>query len=54
MASRRLVPGKPVIASKEDNQFKEALKLYEQKQYKKSTKILDQILKKNSGNLESL
>ncbi|ODV58856.1 peptide alpha-N-acetyltransferase complex A subunit NAT1, partial [Ascoidea rubescens DSM 1968] len=40
--------------TREDSAFKEALKLYESKQYKKSLKILDQVLKKNSNHIESV
>lgn len=39
---------KPILASKEDQNFQEALKLYDQKQYKKSLKLVDQNLKKHS------
>ncbi|KAH3679494.1 hypothetical protein WICMUC_000939 [Wickerhamomyces mucosus] len=40
-------------ANKEETSFKEALKLYEGKQYKKSIKICEQILKKNSNYAEA-
>lgn len=41
--------GQPIITSKEDGSFREALKLYESKQYKKSLKLTEGILKKNSN-----
>lgn len=41
--------GQPIIASKEDGSFREALKIYESKQYKKSLKLTEAILKKNSN-----
>ncbi|KAG7821940.1 hypothetical protein KL928_000415 [Ogataea angusta] len=41
-------------ASKEENQFREALKLYDSKQYKKSLKVIDGVLKKNPHHAESL
>ncbi|CAN3474824.1 N-terminal acetyltransferase A complex subunit Nat1p [Diutina catenulata] len=44
----------PIFAHKEDSQFREALKLYDAKQYKKALKIVDQNLKKNSSHAESL
>lgn len=40
--------------SKDDNNLIEALKLYEGKNYKKSLKLLDTILKKNSSHVDSL
>lgn len=43
-----------LFTSKEDTQFKELLKLYEEKHYKKSLKVLDQTLKKNGNHVESL
>lgn len=49
MASR-----KPIFANKEDANAREALKLYESKQYKKALKLVDQNLKKNSSHAESL
>jgi len=39
----------PIITSKEDGSFREALKLYESKQYKKSLKLTEGILKKHSN-----
>ncbi|KAH3688042.1 hypothetical protein WICPIJ_000967 [Wickerhamomyces pijperi] len=41
--------GAPIIANKEDGTFKEALTLFDSKQYKKSLKLAEQILKKNSN-----
>ncbi|ODV82601.1 hypothetical protein CANARDRAFT_204850 [[Candida] arabinofermentans NRRL YB-2248] len=54
--SKRLPVRKPVVSlgSKDDTQFSEALKLYDSKQYKKSLKILDTVLKKNSQHAPSL
>ncbi|CCD22831.1 peptide alpha-N-acetyltransferase complex A subunit NAT1 NDAI_0A06770 [Naumovozyma dairenensis CBS 421] len=43
-----------LVAKKDTGQFIEALKLYENKEYKKSIKILDVILKKSSSNTDSL
>ncbi|AAS52230.2 ADR310Wp [Eremothecium gossypii ATCC 10895] len=40
--------------SKDDNNMLEALKFYENKNYKRSLKILDTVLKKNPGHVESL
>ncbi|GMG46197.1 unnamed protein product [Ambrosiozyma monospora] len=40
-------------ASSDDNNFKEALKQYENKQYKKSIKILDSVIKRNSNHAQS-
>lgn len=40
--------------SKDDNNMLEALKLYESKNYKKSLKLLDTILKKNGNHVDSL
>ncbi|EDO18423.1 hypothetical protein Kpol_1032p15 [Vanderwaltozyma polyspora DSM 70294] len=40
--------------TKDSSQFLEALKLYEGKQYKKSLKILETILKKDSSNVDAL
>lgn len=45
---------KPIFANKEDANAREALKLYEAKQYKKALKLVDQNLKKNSSHAESL
>ncbi|CCH44947.1 hypothetical protein BN7_4517 [Wickerhamomyces ciferrii] len=44
----------PIVVNKEDGNFREALKLYESKQYKKSLKLTDGILKKNSNYSEGL
>ncbi|CAH2351197.1 N-terminal acetyltransferase A complex subunit Nat1p [[Candida] railenensis] len=44
----------PILGSKEDIAFREALKLYDAKQYKKALKLVDQNLKKNSNHPESL
>ncbi|KAI5956549.1 hypothetical protein KGF54_001024 [Candida jiufengensis] len=44
----------PIFANKEDGNFREALKLYDSKQYKKSLKLVDANLKKNSNHAESL
>lgn len=44
----------PILGSKEDTNFNEALKLYDAKQYKKALKLVDQNLKKNSNHAESL
>lgn len=51
-----MVPKKstPIFANKEDANFREALKLYDQKQYKKALKLVDANLKKNSSHAESL
>lgn len=49
-----MVQQKKVLASKDQSNFKEALKLFESKQYKKGLKICDQILKKNAGHGETL
>lgn len=47
--------GQPVLGrAKEHTQFLEALKLYESKSYKKSIKILDGILKKDSDYADAL
>lgn len=46
--------GSAVGRSKEDNNLIEALKLYESKTYKKSLKLVDAILKKNSQHIDSL
>ncbi|SCV04819.1 LAMI_0H19526g1_1 [Lachancea mirantina] len=43
-----------LLRSKDDNNLVEALKLYEAKNYKKSLKMLDGILKKNSSHIDSL
>lgn len=45
---------KPIFASKEDANAREALVLYEAKLYKKALKLVDQNLKKNSSHAESL
>lgn len=45
---------KPIFANKEDANAREALVLYESKQYKKALKLVDQNLKKNSSHAESL
>jgi peptide alpha-N-acetyltransferase len=44
----------PIINNKEDASFREALKLYESKQHKKSLKLCEQVLKKNSHYGEAL
>ncbi|KAL6451175.1 NAT1 N-terminal acetyltransferase A complex subunit NAT1 [Candida maltosa Xu316] len=44
----------PIFASKEDSNFREALTLYDAKQYKKALKLIDANLKKNSSHAESL
>lgn len=44
----------PILSNKEDANFNEALKLYDNKQYKKALKLIDQNLKKNSNHAESL
>lgn len=44
----------PVLSSKEDVAFREALKLYDSKQYKKALKLVEQNLKKSSNHAESL
>lgn len=49
-----MVARKPIFANKEDANAREALKLYEGKQYKKALKLVDQNLKKNSSHAESL
>lgn len=47
--------GLPLLGkSREHTQFLEALKLYESKSYKKSIKILDGVLKKDSGYADAL
>ncbi|CUS21632.1 LAQU0S03e07052g1_1 [Lachancea quebecensis] len=46
--------GSAIGRSKEDNNLIEALKLYEAKTYKKSLKLVDTILKKNSQHIDSL
>lgn len=40
--------------SKDDNNFREALRLYENKQYKKTIKLLDTIIKRNPAHNESV
>lgn len=49
-----MVVKKPIFTNKEDANAREALKLYEAKQYKKALKLVDQNLKKNSSHAESL
>lgn len=49
-----MVVRKPIFSNKEDANAREALKLYEAKQYKKALKLVDQNLKKNSSHAESL
>ena len=49
-----MVVRKPIFANKEDANAREALVLYEAKQYKKALKLVDQNLKKNSSHAESL
>ncbi|EGW31984.1 uncharacterized protein SPAPADRAFT_138897 [Spathaspora passalidarum NRRL Y-27907] len=44
----------PIFASKEDSNFREALKLYDAKQYKKALKLVEGNLKKHSHHAESL
>lgn len=44
----------PKVGIKDTSQFLEALKLYEGKNYKKSIKILDAVLKKESSNVDCL
>lgn len=46
--------GLPIGRSKDDSNMLEALQLYEGKNYKKSLKILDTILKKNSSHVDSI
>lgn len=46
--------GKPIFARKEDANAREALKLYESKQYKKALRLVDQNLKKSPHHPESL
>ncbi|RLV95265.1 N-terminal acetyltransferase A complex subunit NAT1 [Spathaspora sp. JA1] len=46
--------GSPIFANKEDSNFREALKLYDAKQYKKALKLVDGNLKKHSNHAESL
>jgi peptide alpha-N-acetyltransferase len=46
--------GMPIFSSKEDGNFREALKLYDAKQYKKALKLVDANLKKNGNHAESL
>ncbi|ABN68122.2 predicted protein [Scheffersomyces stipitis CBS 6054] len=46
--------GNPIFANKEDGNFREALKLYDAKQYKKALKLVETNLKKNSNHAESL
>ncbi|KAL3237185.1 peptide alpha-N-acetyltransferase complex A subunit NAT1 [Nakaseomyces bracarensis] len=56
--SRRRGGAKPKLAPKvgikDTSQFLEALKLYEAKNYKKSIKLLDTVLKKESSNVDCL
>lgn len=49
-----ITKGKPILASKEDANFREALKLYDAKQYKKALKLVDANLKKHSNHVESV
>lgn len=49
-----MVARKPIFSNKEDANAREAIKLYEAKQYKKALKLVDQNLKKNSSHAESL
>lgn len=49
-----MVARKPIFAHKEDANAREALTLYEAKQYKKALKLVDQNLKKNLSHAESL
>ncbi|CDR46417.1 CYFA0S23e00804g1_1 [Cyberlindnera fabianii] len=44
----------PIVMNKEDGFFREAVSLYESKQYKKSLKLCDQVLKKNGNHVEAL
>lgn len=53
-SKRVMVVRKPIFVSKEDANFSEALKLYDQKQYKKALKLVEANLKKNSSHAESL
>ncbi|CDO95714.1 unnamed protein product [Kluyveromyces dobzhanskii CBS 2104] len=46
--------GLPIGRSKDDSNMLEALKMYEAKNYKKSLKLLDTILKKNSNHVDSI
>jgi len=46
--------GMPIFSSKEDGNFREALRLYDAKQYKKALKLVDANLKKNGNHAESL
>lgn len=46
--------GSPIVVNKEDANFREALKLYDLKQYKKALKLVDTNLKKNASHAESL
>ncbi|RCK64965.1 N-terminal acetyltransferase A complex subunit NAT1 [Candida viswanathii] len=46
--------GSPIFTSKEDSNFREALSLYDSKQYKKALKLVDANLKKHSNHAESL
>lgn len=57
MSRKRSTKPKPaakIALKKENDQFLEALKLYEGKQYKKSLKLLDAILKKDGSHVDSL
>lgn len=49
-----VVRNSPILANKEDANFREALKLYDAKQYKKALKLIETNLKKNSNHAESL
>ncbi|ODV70396.1 N-terminal acetyltransferase A, auxiliary subunit [Hyphopichia burtonii NRRL Y-1933] len=44
----------PILANKEDANFREALKLFDSKQYKKALKLVEANIKKNSSHAESL
>ncbi|KAG7661509.1 uncharacterized protein J8A68_004968 [[Candida] subhashii] len=46
--------GNPILASKEDANFREALKLFDSKQYKKALKLVDTNLKKHANHVESV
>lgn len=49
-----MVARKPIFANKEDANAREALQLYEAKQYKKAMKLVEQNLKKNLSHAELL
>ncbi|KAK6205467.1 NMDA receptor-regulated protein 1-domain-containing protein [Scheffersomyces amazonensis] len=46
--------GTPIFSSREDANFREALKLFDSKQYKKALKLVEANLKKNSSHSESI